>query len=306
MSLTSINRTFHKYFVVSDEDKEWGLYILDCGTSVIPEGAGFPQRTHPDKYYFNWDSGRVLGEFQIIYLLNGRGVFESGESGRMEIKEGSVILIYPGVWHRYRPLKGAEWHTYWVGFSGPYAHQVMARLHFSPSEPVQEIGYRKRIIQIYQQVFELGQTEFSGYQQVMSGEIIKLAGWLQALKRKADFGDYGTDTIIRKAKIIIMNSKDDMSIVQVAEELNMGYSRFRKLFKEYTGIAPGQYQIELKLKRAIEALYDRRKPVKEIAVESGFSSPYYFSRIFKKKLGCSPLAYRNQLFAVSKHEKIVQ
>ncbi len=306
MSLISINRPFHKYFVVSDEDKEWGLHILDCGVSVIPEGAGFPQRHHPEGYYFNWETGRVLGEYQIIYLIRGQGVFESRESGRIRIGGGSVILIFPGVWHRYRPLEGSEWHAYWAGFSGPYADRVLGRLHLSPSKPVQKTGYRKRIVQIYQQIFQLGEEEFPGYQQVMAGEVLKLAGWLRALKRMAELGDYDADTAIRRAKVIIMNSRDDISMEQVADELNMGYSRFRKLFKEYTGLAPGQYQIELKLKRALEALYDREKPVKEIALESGFRSPYYFSRIFKKKLGCSPQAYRKRLFSVTKHEEIVQ
>jgi AraC-like DNA-binding protein len=244
----------------------------------------------------------VLDEFQIIYLIAGEGVFESRETGPVALRAGSVVLIFPGVWHRYRPLEGSKWHTYWVGFGGSHAHLVMGRLHLSPEEPVQKIGYRKRIIQIFQQIFELGAAEFPGCQQVMSGEVIKLIGWLKALKRKADFGDDDTDAMIQKAKVIIMNSPDDMPVERVADELNLGYSKFRKLFKEYTGIAPGQYRIELKLKRAIEGLYDMEKPVKEIAMESGFSSPYYFSRLFKKKLGCSPVAYRKRLFAGAKQD----
>jgi AraC-like DNA-binding protein len=237
--------------------------------------------------------------------MAGEGVFESRETGPIALREGSVILIFPRVWHRYRPLEGSRWHTYWVGFGGSHANMVMDRLHLSPEEPVQKIGYRKRIIQIFQQIFELGQSEFPGCQQVMSGEVIKLTGWLKALKRKADFADDGIDAIIQRAKVIIMNSPDDMPVERIAGELNLGYSKFRKLFREYTGIAPGQYRIELKLKRALELLHDREKPVKEIALESGFSSPYYFSRLFKKKLGCSPVAYRYRLFAGAGYEEVV-
>ena len=298
MELFNVHSSFSQYFVISEEDEAWGIHTLDCGTSIIPRGAVFPQRSHPDKYYFNWSQGRVLKEYQLIYLFKGRGIFESKESGKVELKKGSVILISPGVWHRYKPLANEEWQTYWVGFDGPIAKQIINKLHFLPENPVQEIGYQKKIIQIFQQIFEVGQAEFSGYQQVLSGEIVKLAGWLHALKRKAEFGDYDADAIIRKARIIIMNSPDDISIDTAADELNMGYSKFRKLFKEYTGMAPGQYQIQLKLKRAINLLHDKNKPIKEIALESGFSSPYYFSRIFKKKLGCSPISFRNRLFNI--------
>ncbi|MCK5471196.1 MAG: AraC family transcriptional regulator [Cyclobacteriaceae bacterium] len=297
MEFFNINQSFSQYFVTSEDDEAWGIHILDCGASIVPRGAVFPQRSHPDKYYFNWHRGRVLNEYQIIYLFRGQGIFESRESGKINLKQGSAIVIFPGIWHRYKPLVNEEWQTYWVGFDGKIAKQIMDKLHFLPENPVQEIGYQKKIIQIFQQIFETGQAEFSGYQLVLSGEIVKLAGWLHALKRKAEFGDYDADAIIRKARIIIMNSPDDVSMDIVADELNMGYSKFRKLFKEYTGMAPGQYQIQLKLKRAINLLHDKNKPIKEIAMESGFSSPYYFSRIFKKKLGCSPLSFRNKLFS---------
>ncbi len=296
MQPLNTHSSFSQYFVISKEDKAWGIHILDCGASIVSRGANFPERSHPDKYYFSWHRGRVLNEYQLIYLFRGRGIFESHESGRINLNEGSVILVFPGVWHRYKPLVDEEWQTYWVGYDGPIVKQVMDKLHFLPNYPVQEIGYQKKIIQIFHQIFDVGQAEFSGYQQVLSGEIVKLAGWLHALRRKAEFGDHDADAIIRKARVIIMNSPDDFSIDKVADELNMGYSSFRKLFKEYTGMAPGQYQIQLKLKRAINLLYDKNKPIKEIAVESGFSSPYYFSRIFKKKLGCSPLSFRNRLF----------
>ncbi len=298
MELLNVNKSFSQYFVISEEDKAWGIHILDCGASIVSRGADFPERSHPDKYYFSWHRGRVLSEYQLIYLFRGCGMFESKESGQLELNEGSVILISPGVWHRYKPSPSKEWHTYWVGFDGLTAKQIIDKLHFLPKNPIQEIGYQKKIIQVFHQIFDVGQAEFSGYQQVLSGEIVKLVGWLHALKRKAEFGDYDADAIIRKARIIIMNSPDDVAIDKVADELNMGYSSFRKLFKEYTGMAPGQYQIQLKLKRAINLLHDKSKPIKEIALDSGFSSPYYFSRIFKKKLGCSPIVFRRRLFEI--------
>ena len=288
-------KSFNKYFLLSKEDKAWGIHILDYGSSIIPEGAVFPQHSHPDKYYFSWHRGRILQEFQIIYLYKGQGVFESHKTGRITLKEGSVILIFPGVWHRYKPQTGCEWRTFWVGFNGSFANKMMEDLQFNPDYPVIKIGYQKKIIQIFRELFGTGEAEFSGYQQVLSGEIIKLTGWINALKRKADFPDTNVDDIIRRARIIIINGPDDLPIKNVAEELNMGYSKFRKLFKKYTGMAPGQYQLQLKLRRSIDLLYDLNKPIKEIAIESGFQSAYYFSRFFKRKMGCSPVSYRKKI-----------
>jgi len=295
MPFLDSNTSFNKYFLVSEEDEAWGIHALNYGHSAITEGAIFPQHSHPDDYYFNWHRGRILQEYQIIYLLKGQGIFESHESGKINLSEGTVILIFPGIWHRYKPLSNCDWKTYWIGFDGTFANQMMEKMHFSSENPVFEIGYQKKIIQVFREIFDTGDAEFSGYQQVLSGEILKLAGIINALKRKADFSDTDADDIIRQARSIITNGPDDLPIKEVAEELNMGYSKFRKLFKNYTGMAPRQYQLQLKLKRSIDYLYDLNKPIKEIAIDSGFQSAYYFSRFFKRKMGCSPVSYRKKI-----------
>ena len=295
MPFIESHTSFNKYFLISEEDEAWGIHILDYGCSIIPKGAIFPQHTHPDKYYFSWKHGRILQEFQIIYLLKGHGIFESYDTEIIKLNEGTIIIIFPGIWHRYKPLSTSDWKTYWIGFNGPIANQMMEKMHFSPKNPVLDIGYQKIIIQIFREIFDTGEAEFSGYQQVLSGEIFKLAGWINALKRKADFSDTDVDDRIRKARLIIKNGSDDLQIKDVADEMNMGYSKFRKLFKNYTGIAPGQYQLQLKLKRSIDLLYDLNKPIKVVAIESGFQSVYYFSRFFKRKIGCSPSTYRKKI-----------
>ena len=86
---------------------------------------------------------------------------------------------------------------------------------------------------------------------------------------------------------------NDISFTQYAEDNHIGYSYFRKMFKIYTGIAPAQYQLDLKIRRAREMLLISDKSIKEIAYELGFNSIHYFSRIFKKKTGVSPSYIRN-------------
>lgn len=49
----------------------------------------------------------------------------------------------------------------------------------------------------------------------------------------------------------------------------------------------------LKIRQACRLLDLTEKPVKTIAVETGYRDPYYFSRVFKKTMGKSPEQYRN-------------
>lgn len=77
-----------------------------------------------------------------------------------------------------------------------------------------------------------------------------------------------------------------------------GYSRgyLRRIFKEKTGMAPLCWLNHRRVEAAMQ--YFRQYPevltVKEVAVMTGFSDPYYFSRLFRKFTGLSPTDYRRQ------------
>lgn len=75
----------------------------------------------------------------------------------------------------------------------------------------------------------------------------------------------------------------------------ISYSYSRKIFKLYTGIAPHQYYLDLKIMRAKELLISTDKSVKEITYELDFDSIYYFIRFFKTKTHQSPTQYRKKM-----------
>ena len=77
--------------------------------------------------------------------------------------------------------------------------------------------------------------------------------------------------------------------------MGISYSNFRKLFKEFTGIAPAMYQQELRLQRAKELLSATNLSIKEIAYRLNFESPDYFSSKFKSKTGRKPTDFRLEM-----------
>jgi hypothetical protein len=98
-------KTFRKYFnlTTNEVETDLGLRILNFGHHIHPRNVNYPDLSHPDQYYFDWDKGRSLKEFQMLYILNGGGYFEANGMKPQEIFAGTVILLYPGVWHRYKP-----------------------------------------------------------------------------------------------------------------------------------------------------------------------------------------------------------
>lgn len=66
-----------------------------------------------------------------------------------------------------------------------------------------------------------------------------------------------------------------------------------KIFRAHTGVSPGQYLTDLRIRRAKELLLQNPGYMsKEVALMVGYTDPLYFSRIFKKETGISPSEYR--------------
>ena len=82
------------YLVTNEEDDLWGLIVTTVGKQEIKANQIYPPATHPKGYYFHVDEGRVLNEFQLLYLTNGNGVFTYGNSKQSElISEGKMFFF---------------------------------------------------------------------------------------------------------------------------------------------------------------------------------------------------------------------
>src|SRR5690606_8468446 len=106
-----------------------------------------------------------------------------------------------------------------------------------------------------------------------------------------------TEQKIEWARILMTERLETpIDMPDLAAELAMSYSLFRKCFRKITGISPGQYYLRQRLDKARELLATTLLPVEEVARLLGFESVFYFSRVFKNKTGHSPTAYRKKFF----------
>ena len=97
------------------------------------------------------------------------------------------------------------------------------------------------------------------------------------------------------------NSNRPLEVRVLARMTGMSYRNFQRIFKEVAHVTPIDYIITKRLERAAQALLDPAKNVTEAAIENGFSSLNYFSRLFTKRYGMTPFAYKKlhleQLFS---------
>ncbi len=288
--------SYYKYVPVSREDESWGLCVLNAGCNRIGPDSVYPPTDHPSHHNFSWETGRVLNnEYQVIYITKGTGVFESSSVKLMTISEGNIILLFPGEWHHFKSDAQTGWDEYWVGFKGEVVENLIDNNFFKPEAPVLYIGIKEEIVSIIREIIEKTKLEKTGYQPVISGAVLHLLGQIHSICKHNTLSEPLTETIVNKGRILLReNIGDKCCVEKAADELNVSYSWFRKAFKEYTGLAPGQYLIQLKIEQAKMLLSDRSKSIKEIAFDLHFESCFYFSRLFKEKTGVTPEKFRNQ------------
>ena len=283
-----------KYLSASEQDVRWGLTINTVGHQRIKPHAPYPSSNHPFVYVFSPEKGRVLSdEYQLIYILEGQGTFKSAHKKSVQIKNGQMMMLFPGEWHSYQPDKETGWYEHWVGFSGTYIDNLTKEGFFSKENPVFNVGMNKEVTKLYKQAAIISQEQSAGFQQMLAGIVQLLLGYAYSGNKQAAFVDMKVADQISKAKnIIIENYNNDTSPEEVAAMLNMSYSWFRKLFRKYTGFSPSQFKEELRIQKSKELLANTDMSSKEIAYEVGFNTPYHFCILFKRKTGSSPLKFR--------------
>jgi AraC-like DNA-binding protein len=96
-------------------------------------------------------------------------------------------------------------------------------------------------------------------------------------------------------KILFENSRKNMSVAEYASLLNVTPNHLNKTIKNTTGKSPSKWISELLVTEAKILLYQTNLTVSEIAVNVGILDQSYFSRLFKKCEGISPVEFRKMI-----------
>ncbi len=294
-AVTPAKNTFFRYLPISPGDKHWGLFVPTAGYSWTPaHSPDYPLAQHPSAYHFQWQQGRILQEFQLLYIIRGEGVFESAAAGRLPIKAGDAFVLFPGVWHRYAPNPETGWDEYWIGFDGDVPRRLVQQNILSPKSSVFSPGLGETWHELFTGAIEALELEPVGHHQLLAGLTYEMLTRLHAMGREEKLGGTLDNAVVSKAKYLVMERlKEKIDWEDLAGELHVSYSSLRHAFQQHTGFSLYQYQLQLRLNKAKSLLNSTPLSVKEVASRIGFDCPYHFSNLFKRKTGLSPVAWRH-------------
>lgn len=292
-----------KYLTVSEDDQSWGIYVTTIGFQKIAFNTPYPPAGHPEGYMFNTHTGRVLKDYQLIYITEGKGYFESSHIKKTPVEKGTILFLFPNEWHNYFPDKSTGWATYWIGFEGDYINTLIKNAFFSPLTPTIQVHLHETVTSLFIEAIKITKTEQSGYQQIAGGIVVHLLGLIRSIDINKQFERNNLRSIVEQARIIMKEKVDEnISLQEIADRLKLSYSWFRKLFKNYTGLSPAKYQSQLRIQRAKEYLSDTTLSIKEIAFQMNFESITYFSAFFKSNVGMTPSEYIHKYVLSKRNE----
>ena len=103
------------------------------------------------------------------------------------------------------------------------------------------------------------------------------------------------DAVRRAMAYISLHSRESgLRLEQVAGHAGLSMDHFGRVFRAALRTSPMQYLQAVRVEHSRFLLQHTRLTIAEIAGETGFTDPYYFSRVFRKVTGTSPRAYRRR------------
>ncbi|MBQ8837928.1 MAG: AraC family ligand binding domain-containing protein, partial [Bacteroidales bacterium] len=174
-----------KYIPQNQRDELWGLTVSSIGYQKVAPGEDYPPQKHQQEYMFNPSEGRILSEYQLLYIVEGRGRLVTGHGGRHDVSTGDMFLLFPGEWHSYAPDSDTGWKEYWVGFTGTNVDNRVSAGFFSAEKPVYHIGYSEIVVELYREGIRTATRQEPYFQQLLAGIVNHILGMMFMTSRSS-------------------------------------------------------------------------------------------------------------------------
>lgn len=284
--------TQFRYFAQDKASMGWGLCVYDVGWQRVSPHDDYPMKQHPDGYYYTWETGRRLSEYQLCFVFSGDGVVEFEPNRPVALPQGNLLLLAPGEWHRCRPDPETGWGTLWIGFGGKMARSIVRRVFHQDGSFVLPVAkaneFESSAMRLVNQMLKFGERRLLS----SAGDLMSLLGRIA----EEDFDSEAvvtTSGAIREAQSeIIRRACETIDLMELAKSVGMTYDSFRHHFAGMTGFSPLQFQLAERMRVAKNLVSNTNLSISEIARRTGFSSAAYFARSFKAATKLSPIGYR--------------
>lgn len=248
------------------------------------------------KYEGEWQSHPHTHHFsELFYVIDGKGDFIA-EDTRFPIKENDLIIVNPHVEHTEKSVNANPLEYIVFGIEG---------LTFRFEEQLQCQNYallnygedKEKLIFLLKILIEEMENKNQDYE-IICRDLTKV--FLSFLARDQQVSLSQTlDTKMSKEcgvakRYIDSNYGDNITLDSLAALTHMNKFYLVHSFTKFTGLSPINYLTQKRVQVSMDLLASTNYSIAQISSSVGFSSQSYFSQVFRKTLGMTPVQYRKQ------------
>ncbi|MCH5598054.1 AraC family transcriptional regulator [Niabella ginsengisoli] len=232
----------------------------------------------------------------LIYCIDGKGHYQIEDKNHV-LQAGQFFILPAGKSHMYQADVRDPWSIYWVHFSGNMVKNLNKWINIDTYSIPTKIVYDKQIIEQWNDMYYALNAGYS--EQHLAYANLCLYRFLTFFLCPVNIETYVPTKNAVTESIAYMKAhiNHSMSVNDLALTQNLSASHFTALFKSKTGSSPIDYFIRLKIQFACQLLKQSDFKIAEISTQVGYDDVFYFSRVFKKIVGSSPLAYRQRVLS---------
>lgn len=235
--------------------------------------------------YKNYGFARRKSRYAVIeYIEKGTGILNIGDK-TFYPSEGDSYLLQPGTTHDYHSDEENPWKKYFINFGGPLAEKMIEAYNMENISYFPGLDLKKEL----QDIINIARNP---KEECTS----KIVGCINRMFTKM-FLEINADRYvpeIAKDMKNFLNSRitSSFTIKELCDFVSKSESQTINIFKKAYGVTPYAYVLSKKISFAKTMLANTNLSVKEVAYNLNFTDEYYFSNVFKNKVGTSPTNYR--------------
>lgn len=228
----------------------------------------FPTHAHEDAW-------------EIVVYLRGFGFTEGGGT-RAPFSKGTIACYPPGLAHSDGATRGTyDSHCFYFRTLDldPHRLSVFQDESHGPFRQISSLllsEYRLKRVRWQERCKDLGRS---------------LLTYLEAWKTES----HRHPAVLALERLLSEGIPDsEIKIHELLGRFDLSPFHLTRKFQKETGKSPRQYLLDLRLGAAADLLMKTRLPIHRIAMLAGFADEHYFSRIFSRRIGANPGAYRKK------------
>lgn len=250
---------------------------------------------YPKAKYHYRERKEPISQYILIYNVEGKGWYRL-DGQVFEVKNNQYFILPAGKPHAYGSDENEGWTIYWVHFKGTLAEHY-AQGASRPTDILPTIDSRINTrMDLFEEIYHTLEMEYSRENLLYACScFVHYLGSLRYLQsyRNASFNaSISNDPIMITLHYMKENIGKKITLQELADNLGYSPSHFSAIFTQRMGNSPLSYFNQLKIQKACQLLDFTDMKVNQVCFKVGIEDNFYFSRLFRKIMGMSPLAYK--------------